>query len=755
MPERVAYHVELSGAVQGIGLRPAVARLAIAHGLAGWVSNGSRGVRVVVEGLPQPFKEFLRRLPDCLPCSAELRQLKVIEALVENLNGFEIRSCDAGEEAPSTLVPRDVVVCEECLAEVGTPDNRRAQYPFTSCAKCGPRFSLVTTMPFERDQTEMASFPMCGRCRAEYLNPANRRFHAQTIACPDCGPNIWATDRTGQTVVRCAAAVATAVVCLRKGGIVALRGIGGYQLLCDATNEQAVVMLRGRKHRRSKPFAVMVETLDEAEQLAEIDCVGRQALTSRANPIVLLPVRSSSGLANGIHPGLTTIGLFLPTSPLHWLLVRDGRRPLVVTSGNVEGRPLESTPDSAPKALLDIADLWLHHDRPIRHALDDSVVRVIAGRSVTFRVGRGLAPQPLSIAGSDERHVFAAGGHQKAAFACFNGGQSVLGPHIGDLDGLETRARYDQQASQINSLYQVQPELWVHDLHPDYFTTRWSEAQSGRQIGVQHHHAHIVAGMLEQGWLDREVLGVACDGTGYGPDGTIWGGEFLRTTTRGYQRVAYFRTFPLLGGDQAIREPLRVAIALAHQSVSLQHYECGLSLIEQQAVLKFKVLLENPRLSTHTSSVGRLFDGVAALVMGVTLAGFEGQLAQLLESICDVSETQSYTFAVDHNSVLQIDWRPVIRQILVDRASGASPGSMAMRFHRGLAQVIAATCGQFRDLPVVLGGGVFQNRLLVELLVESLARHPQPVGLPGMIPPNDGGLAAGQLAIGMMMSNHN
>lgn len=747
--QRIARRIELSGCVQGIGLRPAVARLAAECRVGGCVANSLSGVQITVEGARPQVEEFLQRLRSSLPKSADIRDMTIREAGTDGRTRFIIQSEPIGEGPLNTLVPRDVVVCEDCLSEVATHGNRRQDYPFTSCTKCGPRFSIVTAMPFERSQTEMSKFPLCPECHTEYIDPADRRFHAQTTACPVCGPQVWSTDRTGHTIAERGAAVEMAVRRLRNGGIVAVRGIGGYQLLCDATNEHAVKSLRDRKRRRAKPFAVMVSTVDAAKRLAEIDDSAHTALLSDANPIVLLPAKSGSGLAVEVHPGLNTVGVMLPTSPLHWLLLRDCERPLVVTSGNLEGRPLEVTPDSAQGALRDIVDLWLHHDRPIRQALDDSVIRIIAGRAVTLRLGRGLVPLPLPISLIDKGHLFAVGGHQKSAFAMSNGSQSILGPHIGDLDSLETREHYVHQTNVMNDLYRLHPEGWAHDLHPDYFTTQWARSQPGQHFAVQHHHAHIVAGMLEQGWLDREVLGVAFDGTGYGPDGTIWGGEFLRATVKGFRRVAHLQTFPLIGGDIAIREPLRVAIALAHQAVRINDPDCGLTRVEQECAARMRPLLTNQRLSLATSSAGRLFDGVAALALGVAHTDFEGQPAQLLESISDVTETHRYSFSIVDGPVLQIDWRPMIRELLADRDRGVSPAAMAMRFHRGLAEAISAVCERFTDLPVVFSGGVFQNRLLVELLVERLRNHPQALGLPGVIPPNDGGLAAGQLAIAL------
>lgn len=749
---RIARRIELWGTVQGIGLRPAVARLAVECGLTGSVTNTLSGAEISVEGPALMVKEFLQRLPRSLPGAAGLERITVHETEPVGISRFTIQPSTATESMLRTPAPRDAIVCPECLAEVDDSRNRRYRYPFTSCTQCGPRFSIISSMPFDRSQTAMSQFPLCSSCLAEFNNSRDRRFHAQTMACPDCGPHVWATDRTGREIAWHDTALSSATRCLRTGGIVAIRGIGGYQLLCDATNELAVSLLRERKRRRAKPLAVMVDSVGAAQRLAEVETSARDALLSTGNPIVLVAAKASNGLAANIHPGLSTLGLMLASSPLHWLLLRDTGRPLVVTSGNVEGQPLELTPASSQRVLGDIADLWLHHNREIRHAVDDSVVRIIAGRPVTVRLARGLAPLQVPFETAGRVHTFAVGGHQKSAFAVANGGQAVLGPHIGDLDGTDTRERYVQQARLMNQLYRLHPEVWVHDLHPDYFTTQWARSQPGRHVAVQHHHAHVVAGMMEQGWLGREVLGVAFDGTGYGTDGTVWGGEFLQATATGFSRVAHLRTFSLAGNEAAVREPWRVAMALAHQAVDIDDPHSGLSPFERASAIRIRQILERPALSTRTSSAGRLFDGVASLVMGIKIAEYEGQAAQLLESISDPADTSGYSLPMRG---IEVDWRPMIRELLIDRQAGIAPGTLAMRFHRGLALAIASVCARFAHLPIVLVGGVFQNRLLVELVVEALRGHPQLLGLPGIIPPNDGGLAAGQLAVGLMTATRN
>lgn len=749
LASRRALRIVLRGRVQGLGIRPAVARLAADWNVAGIVVNRREGVEIVVEGAVDAVAAFQRRLDQALPPQTVIEDRQDEAIGCTGQQKFVIVE-EADDGPVRAEVPRDAAVCEACLRESAAGTDRRWRYPFTSCSECGPRFSIVTAMPFERRLTTMASFRLCPQCRVEYETSQDRRFHAQTIACPVCGPQVWCTDAAGQCLAVQDRAVATAVAALRRGEVLALRGIGGYQLLCDATNPAAVQRLRSRKCRPAKPLAVLVASIRMAERLAHVGTLEREELESPANPIVLVAARSEAVLA-GIHPGLTDIGLMLPTTPLHWILASEVGRPLVATSGNHEGDPLVVGVSAAQSELAGIADLFLHHDRDIAHPVDDSVVRVIAGRAVTIRLGRGLAPLPLEL--SAKARVLAAGGQQKSAVAISNGSQAVLGPHVGDLDGLASRARFAAQVEKLLALYGTEPELVVHDLHPDYFTTRWALDRRLQTLAVQHHHAHIAAGMLEQHWLDREVLGVALDGTGYGPGGTIWGGEFLRCTLRGFQRVGRLRPFRLPGGEAAIREPWRTAVALVLQAAgpgaANQLAFDGVDRSQQAQVVR---IAEHDRYAPVTTSAGRLFDAVAALVLPVSRVRYEGEAAMLLEAACDLTERGAYDLPIRAGELLELDWRPMLMQLLADRAAGIAPQVMATRFHRGLAMAIASFSRRFRTLPVVLSGGVFQNRVLVELIVEQWGDDLPALGLPGRIPPNDGGLAAGQLAIGMAAS---
>ncbi|QDT28547.1 Carbamoyltransferase HypF [Gimesia panareensis] len=739
---QVAVQFLWNGRVQGIGLRPAVACWARELGLAGSICNTSAGVQLRVEGPAQLVARFEEELESHLPTEAvlETRERQPIEC--EALRSFEILESD--EDGPlRTEVPRDRAVCPACLEELTDPADRRFQYPFISCTDCGPRYSLIRSMPYERRQTGMAEFGMCAECAAEYESAADRRFHAQTIACSECGPRVWCTDSRGREIVVDQAAIQAAAQALKQGQIVGLRGLGGYQFLADARSDAAVQKLRELKQRPAKPLAVMVSSLAEARTLAILNDTEEQELCSPAAPIVLLRARRDAGLSCDLNSGLQTVGVMLPTTPLHALLLNACEFPLVVTSANREGEPIACQADQIDAGLRAGADLWLEHDRPIERPIDDSVVRVMAGQSVTIRLARGLAPLPLPIAFDEP--LIATGGQQKSAFAFCNGKQSVLGPHMGELECLPACERYLEQLQSLQSLYDFAPAGLVCDQHPDYFTTQWAERVGIPLEKVQHHYAHILAGMLEQGWLDRKVLGVALDGTGWGTDQTIWGGEFLLSTATEYERVGRLRPFALPGGEQAIREPWRIAVMLVAQSLGEQAaLMLGTEVEPAEPLLRIG---KSSRLSPLTSSAGRLFDGVAMLILGCRHSGFEGQPAMLLEATCDYSETGAYEMPIHEGELRELDWRPAVTQIWEDRRRGVSPGRMAMRFHRGLARAIARFGSFYSQLPVVLGGGVFQNRCLVELLAEEFAQSGQELGLPGRIPPNDGGLAAGQLAL--------
>lgn len=746
-PDRTALRLQLAGRVQGLGVRPAIARLAQRLDLTGSVRNTMRGLEIEIEGSPEDVASFPVQLPAALPAGCVVREQRAAPIPVAARAVFEIER-DNADGPLTTLVPPDTSLCSECLAESQDRADRRFGYPLISCAACGPRYSVIRRMPYEREDTSLAEFPLCDGCADEYTSPDDHRFHAQTTACSACGPNVWAVSAAGQTIGVRDEAIAAALTALRDGGIVAVRGIGGYQLLCDAADERAVTRLRVRKSRPAKPLAVLVSSLAAANEIAILNNAERNAIANSANPIVLLRRRHSDALAPPIHPGLNTVGVILPTTALHDQLARGFGRPLVCTSGNREGDPLEYEPAAAERNLAGIADLWLHHDRPIERPIDDSVVRVIAGRMVTIRLARGLAPLSLELPAG--RPLVALGGHQKAALAWCNGTQCVLGPHIGDLETLGARERFLQQLDGIQQLYRFTLRGFAHDRHPGYFTSRWAADGRLPRQEILHHHAHVAAGMLEHGFLDEPVLGVAFDGTGLGADGDVWGGEFLlaHSLTR-MERIAHLRPFVLPGGEIAIREPWRVAVSLVRQSVGDEAVlELGIGAIGRDRVTSLLPLLERSRLNVVTTSAGRLFDAAACLILGIGDAHFDGEPAMRLEDAADLADQVRYPFPLTEDSPQQLDWRPLFAAIISDRRMRTSPGAISMRFHRALAAGIAAVVRRHPGLPIVLGGGVFQNRLLTELVVAGLGGTRR-LCLPGTIPPNDGGLAAGQLAIAL------
>lgn len=758
----VAVRLTISGCVQGVGLRPAIARLAVSLELAGEVHNAPAGVVVVLEGPKSAVESFPMKLRDHFPPEARIRSIQCHSIEVRERTGFEIL-LGSGDGSVLTQVPCDLVVCTDCLKELSEKADRRHGYPFISCTDCGPRYSIIHSLPFERAATTMNGFNLCAACRADYTDMDDRRYHAQAISCAECGPHCWLVDAAGRMQAQGADAVGLAAKALRTGQIVALKGLGGYQLLTDATNPDAVSRLRQRKGRPCKPLAVMVTSLAIADSLAQLDEEARATLTSSVGPIVIAPARCGTGLADDVHCGLDGVGLMLPTTPLHVLLARECP-PLVATSGNRDGEPLAWENADAQRRLADIADVFLHHDRPIRRAIDDSVVRIIAGRSVTIRAARGLAPLPLEFAIGRQAspQILAVGGQQKVALALHNGCQAVLGPHLGDLDELFTRERFTAHVEDMQKLYLARPQLVVHDAHPDYFTSAWAAAQGLPTLAVQHHHAHVVAGMIEQGWLDREVLGVAWDGTGYGPDGTIWGGEFLRATATGYRRVARLRPISLIGGAAAVREPFRVALAVLRDSLGAA--EALRFLIERgYSTKKLNRVMSVPQRAPFallSSSAGRLFDAVAAILLPQEVTGggrsqYEGHAAILLEAACgnaleptnECKLPAAYQIPMAAGDPAELDWRPLVAALVTDVRRGLATGLLATRFHVALAGAIVQVALRHAPLPVVLGGGVFQNRLLTELIATQMADKDIPLGLPGVIPPNDGGLAAGQLAI--------
>jgi hydrogenase maturation protein HypF len=726
--ERVRVRVE--GVVQGVGFRPYVHRLAAELGLDGFVRNDSRGAVIEAEGPPEAIDALLARLPAEAPAAAVIERVEREAVPPRGERGFGIvESVRAG--TPDAQVSPDLATCEACLRELRDPADRRHRYPFINCTDCGPRFTIVRGVPYDRPLTTMAGFTMCEACAAEYADAANRRYHAQPNACPECGPRLsYALD---EIVAR-----------LRDGGIVAVKGIGGYHLACVAGDEDAVARLRARKHREEKPFALMAPDLDAARGLVELGPVETTLLLGRDRPIVLARRRLDARVARAVAPRSAELGVMLPYSPLHHLLLEDVGEPLVMTSGNVSDEPIAYEDDDALDRLAPVADLVVTHDRPIQTRVDDSVLRVAAGRPLPLRRSRGAVPSVLALPVPAARHVLACGAELKSTFCLARGRRAWVSHHVGDLKTAETLASFQVGVRHFERLFAVTPEVVAHDLHPDYLSTTYALAREGvEHVAVQHHHAHLAACLAEHG-EQGPAVGAIFDGTGLGTDGTVWGGEILVGGLSGFERSGHLWPVPLPGGDQAVREPWRMACAWL-KAAGDERPLPGIDPDRWRAVGR---LAESGLAAPVTTSVGRLFDAMSALCGLRTEVTYEGQAAMELEAACDPAEPGAYPFDVVAGV---LDARPAILAARRDITRGIDVGIVASRFHHALADATADDLARLagdRGLgTVVLAGGAFQNRRLLERASERLSAAGLRVLVPTRLPPNDGGVAFGQAAV--------
>ena len=751
---RTRLRIDVTGRVQGVGFRPFVHRQALAFGLSGFVMNTPEGVTLEVEGEPGAVASFANVLERNPPPNAVVWAISAHPLVpLGRAERFEIReSATSGEPATVTTIPPDLAPCPACRREVSDPTSPRYRYPFTTCTDCGPRYTIVERLPFDRPRTSMRRFPPCAACRAEYDNPSDRRFHAETIACPDCGPSLALWDRDGRTEATDDAAIARTADLLRQGAIVAVKGLGGFQLMVDARNADAVARLRARKRRPDKPFAVMFPDIGAISASSEVSEAEADLLTSPERPIVLLARRGDirpSPVADTVAPGTRLLGAMLPSTPLHDILLADLGFPVVATSGNLSGEPIAIDEEEARSRLRGIADAFLIHDRPILRPVDDSVARVIAGRPTLIRRARGYAPAP--VATDIPPGILALGGHLKASVALSTPSGTVLSQHIGDLDAPETADAYDRTVRDILALSGQSPRLVAHDLHPDYASTRYAERLGFSAVAVQHHVAHIAAVIAEHR-IASPVLGVAWDGTGYGTDGTIWGGEFIRITAEGWARMAHLAPFRLPGGEAAVREPRRAAIAVLHAVFGADWATMtDLAPVASFTEAERRVLtamLENGVNAPVATSAGRLFDAVAALLGLIQTTSFEGQAAAALESVADdIAPLPPYRLALrapSDDAPLELDWRPAVMAIVADVRAGIAANRIASAFHAGLADAIAEVVIRLGDTTVALGGGCFQNKRLTEATIAALSANGCRVFWPQAVPANDGGLAVGQ-----------
>lgn len=743
--ERVRLRLRLQGVVQGVGFRPFLHRLANDLGLSGWVQNSARGLTIEIEGAVAAVHEFEGRLRTDGPPHSSIHGVEVQPLPATGGTFFEIRESEVGEP-PRALMSPDLATCAECVRELWNPKNRRYRYPFINCTHCGPRFSIIDALPYDRANTSMRDFTMCRACRREYEDPTNRRFHAQPNACSRCGPQLALWNPNGRVLATKDAALVAAARAIREGSIVAVKGLGGFHLLVDARKQRAVQRLRGLKHREEKPFAVMFPSLAAVRRSCELSLVEETLLTSPEAAILLLRRRLRRGIAPAVAPGNPFLGALLPYTPLHHLLLGELGFPVVATSGNRFDESICIDENDAPQFLSGIADFFLVHDRPILRPVDDSVMRLIAGRKMLLRRARGFAPLPIALS-TALPPTLALGGQFKNTIALAAGTGVFLSHHIGDLGTSGAVQALRQAAGDLQRIYQLRPQTVVTDEHPDYTTSRLAAEFDAPVVTLQHHCAHVLSCMAEH-QLTPPVLGVAWDGTGYGSDGTIWGGEFFRVAADGFSRVAHLRPFRLPGGETAAREPRRSAIGVLHELFGERLFpRRGLAPLETFSLEErraLKQVLSSKVNSPLASSAGRLFDAIASLLHLRQFATFEGQAAMELEfAIKDTPSREFYEMPLRSDGV--IDWEPAVRAILADLHRQRTPAEISAKFHHGLVEAMIAVAHRIGEPRVVLSGGCFQNRYLTERAINRLNEEGFTPFWHQRVPPNDGGLALGQI----------
>ncbi len=745
--------ITVQGVVQGVGFRPFVYGLASRLGLGGTVRNDTTGVVIDVEGEPATLDAFLHALVSEAPPLAVIERVAAEPKPPQHATAFVIEESQAQDEKAVFISP-DVGTCPDCLREMADPHDRRYQYPFLNCTNCGPRFTIIIGVPYDRERTTMAGFAMCQACRAEYEDPRDRRFHAQPTACPACGPKLRVTDSQGNEV-RVEDRLAFVGARLQEGKIVAVKGLGGYHLSCDALQNEVVRELRRRKHREAKPLAIMVPDLDTVRRLCEVTAVEAKLLTSPRRPVVLLRKLSDCPIAEEVAPRNRYLGVMLPYTPLHHLLMRQGARPLVMTSGNLREEPIAYEDDDAVGRLSGIADYFLTHNRPIHMRCDDSVTRVVLGRELPLRRSRGYAPLPIRLSTPFIMPILACGGQLKNTFCLARGEYAFLCHHIGDLDDYRTYRSFIEGIEHFKRLFDIEPEAVAYDLHPAYLSSQYARSLEGvPRIAVQHHHAHIASCMAENG-CEGPVIGVAWDGTGYGSNGRIWGGEFLVADYAQFERLTHLEEVPLAGGEQAIRQPWRMAASYLHRVYGDAMEGLDLDFIrrlDRRAWPIIRQMIARGVNSPLTSSAGRLFDAVAALLGLRDEVQYEAQAAVELEMLADGTATEAYPFRImSGGRPMVVETKGIIKGIVDDLTRGAGASLIAAKFHTTLAEIILEVCCRIRELTglgrVALSGGVFQNVRLLTETVGRLTAAGFEVYTHSRVPPNDGGIALGQATV--------
>ena len=746
--------IGITGIVQGIGFRPFIYNLAQKHLIRGWVLNNEKGVLIDAESEDGNLDRFIQDIPKLAPPLARIEsfEVKYLEPL--GYSTFEIRKSEEAQDK-FVLISPDVATCDQCLSELFSPKNFRYRFPFVNCTLCGPRFTIIQDIPYDRRKTTMAPFIMCPVCQKEYEDPLDRRFHAQPNACPACGPSLHLEDREGKEVS--GDPIVKTLDLLSKGRIVAIKGLGGFHLACDAKNQDAVSSLRSRKFREDKPFAVMCQNIDEVKEHCEVNEEEEKLLLSVERPILILRRRGNSPIAHAVAPYQDTLGVMLPYSPLHHLLLNGPLKTLVMTSGNVSDEPISYKNEEAFRRLSNIADYFLFHNREIHMRCDDSVTRIFDGKPYILRRSRGYVPFPIKLSFPLEM-ILACGGELKNTFCLTRGQYAFLSHHIGDLENLETLTSFEEGIEHFKRLFYIEPKAVVYDLHPDYLSTQYAlSIPDIPKIGVQHHHAHIVSAMAENG-IDGDVIGVSLDGTGFGLDGAVWGGEFIKANLRDFDRLAHLKKVPMPGGSMAIKEPWRMAMVYLFDAFEEEATKLKIDLMKRIDFQKWEILKQAIKKKVNTpltSSMGRLFDAVSSLLSIRDEVHYEGQAAIEMEMMADHGVKEEYPFRKheDEGSMV-IDSTELIRGVVRDLTDGLPASKISGKFHRTIFRMIVETCETIRSKKklneVVLSGGVFQNLFLLSLVTEELKRSGFDVYTHHLVPPNDGGISLGQAVIAHM-----
>lgn len=738
----------IQGAVQGVGFRPFIYKLANELNLNGFITNTVNGVTIEVEGNENTLNEFVSRISSDKPRHSVIKSFNVKQLQPNGYKDFRIvESATSGE--PTAIILPDIAVCNECLNEMFDPENRRYLYPFINCTNCGPRFSIIESLPYDRPNTSMKIFEMCDKCREEYENPLDRRFHAQPIACPDCGPRIQLLNQSGEIICEQKNAITESVKLIRQGKIVALKGLGGFQLIVNAYDDDAVQRLRERKHRDEKPFAVMFPSLEAVKNFCDVSEPEEKILNSPESPIVLvkkknITLHQASAISELVAPKNPYLGVMLPYTPLHHLLMKEFGEPIIATSGNISEEPMCIDENEAIERLSGIADYFLIHNRPIVRPVDDSVVRVVKDKLMILRRARGFSPLPISIRNAVDENFVCVGGHLKNTISLKKGNEVFISQHIGDLENTEAEKYFSNTISDFKKMYEIEPGYYVHDLHPDYLSTKYCNQKNVITISVQHHLAHIAA-CYEENKPDGKCFAVCWDGTGYGLDGTIWGGEFFIYDEYEFQHFAQFRQFRLAGGDAAARDTRRSLAGILYEifGENIPFEKLNLTHNKNDLTIFIQMLKKNINCFT-TSSAGRLFDAVSALLNICQKSAYEGQAAMMLEFIADKKIKSSYSFELIEKEKSIIDWQPMFEEMFVDLKKELPASEISAKFHNTLVQIIIFLAKRVSQSNVLLTGGCFQNVFLLERAIERLTEEGFIPHWNKLVPTNDGGISFGQ-----------